>query len=213
MSIATDMSDRSEPQLAANGFPAHTMGTGNPASEARHVTPATGQARPMAGGQRGAARVLIADNDAAIRSVVSQTLLEAGYRAFIAADGAAALVIAERSGPFSLILLDLWMPIMSGAQFAWHYHSQPGPHAPLVLLTADTAAQAAADATRLGAAGYLVKPFDLDALVALVDQHVRPPHGPGRREHQLSGSRHRRSGPRAGPGSAGPVARRDRRSS
>ena len=51
------------------------------------------------------------------------------------------------------------------------YRRAPGPRAPIVVLTADADAEAYAAA--LGAAGHLLKPFDLDALLAVVGRLAR----------------------------------------
>ena len=52
----------------------------------------------------------------------------------------------------------------------------PGPHAPIILFTASGAPAAAAEVARLGAAGFLSKPFDLEQLVALVARLAGSPN-------------------------------------
>jgi CheY-like chemotaxis protein len=61
--------------------------------------------------------VLIVDDDESIRLYVNRVLSEAGYRTTIAVDGADAIAAAAR-GPFDLLLTDVVMPNMSGAELA-----------------------------------------------------------------------------------------------
>jgi two-component system, chemotaxis family, chemotaxis protein CheY len=115
-------------------------------------------------------RILLIDDDEAIREFVSMALGDEGYEIITAANGAAALDLIERHPP-SLILLDMRMPILDGWSFAEFYRQRPGPHAPIIMLTA---AQDAADcAAQIDADGFLAKPFDLSALLDLVDRYTR----------------------------------------
>ena len=118
----------------------------------------------------GGGPVLVVDDDAPIREVVDALLSEEGYEVVTAADGAAALA-RLRERPPGLILLDLRMPGMDGWAFARAYRRSPGPHAPIVVLTA--AREAAERAAQIGADGVLSKPFDLDELLDLVGRHTR----------------------------------------
>ncbi len=107
-----------------------------------------------------------------------QALRGEGYGAAAAPDGATALALLddaragrqEQGAPSSigLILLDLRMPGMDGWQFAARYRRTPGPHAPIVVFAAQPDAEAAALADRLGATGFLTKPFELDDLLEMV---------------------------------------------
>jgi CheY-like chemotaxis protein len=121
-----------------------------------------------------ASRVLVVDDDESIRSVVTAALQEEGYEVLEATNGAAALEIVRQHYPV-VILLDMWMPVMTGWEFARRYRSLPGPHAPIVVMTA------AVDAKRRGAEiaadGVLAKPFELEALldtVASYDRYASP---------------------------------------
>jgi two-component system, chemotaxis family, chemotaxis protein CheY len=91
-----------------------------------------------------------------------------------APDGAAALPRAQEATP-GLILLDMRMPVLDGWEFARRYRAGPGPHAPIVCVTAAAdAAAAAARGTQIGAVASLSKPFDLDELLALVRRYLLP---------------------------------------
>lgn len=116
------------------------------------------------------ARVLVVDDDPAILDFVSMALADEGYDVESATDGQAALE-AVHSRPPDLILLDMRMPIMDGWQFAAAYAAQPGPHAPIIVLTA--AEDAANLAKEIHAQGYVAKPFALDDLLTVVEQHIQ----------------------------------------
>jgi two-component system, chemotaxis family, chemotaxis protein CheY len=84
-----------------------------------------------------------------------------------AADGAAALDLIGTSRP-DVIPLDMLMPLMDGWEFAHRDHQTPGPHVPIVVVTA--ARDAAARASQINAATSPAKPFRLDALFAYMAQ-------------------------------------------
>jgi two-component system, chemotaxis family, chemotaxis protein CheY len=115
--------------------------------------------------------VLVVDDHAQIRELVRTVLEGAGYAVREAADGAEALRLA-RAAPPAVILLDVGMPVLDGPGFVAAYRRAPGPHAPVVVLTA--AAAAARWAAELEAAGHLGKPFGLAALLAAVGRLAAP---------------------------------------
>ena len=115
----------------------------------------------------GARRILIVDDDDSIRQFIEMALADRGYVIDTAEHGRAAL---ERiaAAPPDLILLDMRMPVMDGWSFAKAYEKTPGPHAPVVVLTA--ARDAEEYATQIVADAYLAKPFDLKALHLVVGE-------------------------------------------
>jgi CheY-like chemotaxis protein len=115
--------------------------------------------------------ILLVDDDATSRSLVTEALGDEGYQVVTAADGAAALEIVASRRP-CVILLDMRMPGMDGWAFAGAYRRRPGPHAPIVVCSA--AADARQRAAEIEAAGHLAKPFGLDALLAVAQRYARP---------------------------------------
>jgi two-component system chemotaxis response regulator CheY len=109
--------------------------------------------------------VLVVDDDESIREFISLALMDTGYCVAAATDGAAALGTIPRFHP-DLILLDMRMPVMNGWEFAATYRAAPGPHVPIIVLTA--ARDAAESAAEIQAQAYLAKPFDLDRLLDLI---------------------------------------------
>ncbi len=109
--------------------------------------------------------ILVVDDDEIILSTVEFLLVDEGYSVLLASNGQEALACVEQQPP-SLILLDMKMPIMDGWAFAAAYRSQPGPHAPIIVMTA--AHEPADRARAVAAESYIAKPFDIDQLLALV---------------------------------------------
>ena len=117
-------------------------------------------------------QVLVVDDDESIRDLVVMALAAVGYEVVSAPDGAAALQVLATARP-AVILLDLLMPTMDGWEFARLYEQRPGPHAPIIVLTAARDAQARA--AEIKADAWLAKPFHLDALFACVEQYATQP--------------------------------------
>ena len=113
-------------------------------------------------------RILVVDDDPRILALVRELLIGEGYEVTTACDGACALQSAAQSPP-DLILVDLRMPIMDGREFTRTYRAQPGPHAPIIAVTAT--GEADTMASIIEADGWLTKPYDLDCLLALVRRY------------------------------------------
>ena len=111
-------------------------------------------------------RVLVVDDDRVIRQCIAETLSEEGYEAVTAANGADALELVKGGPPPDLIVLDVRMPVLDGWGFARAYREMPGPHAPILVITA--AHDSTERLVELQAEDVLPKPFDLDQLVRAV---------------------------------------------
>jgi DNA-binding response OmpR family regulator len=123
----------------------------------------------------GARPILVVDDDESLRRLLFWALADEGYSVMEAPDGAVALARVREAAP-GLILLDMRMPVLDGWEFARRYRALPGPHAPIICVTAAVdAAEVAARGAQIGAVASLSKPFDLNELLALVGRHVRPP--------------------------------------
>jgi CheY-like chemotaxis protein len=115
--------------------------------------------------------VLVVDDDRDIRDVMVMILDLEGYRAVGASDGMDALDQIRTRGRPDVVLLDLRMPHMNGAELAAALRGDPQlAPAPIVILSGDTNAPEVADA--LGAQGMLKKPIELRELIATVRQFV-----------------------------------------
>jgi DNA-binding NtrC family response regulator len=110
----------------------------------------------------GAPSVIVVDDDAVARDLLSEVLARDGYRVRAAAGGAECLALAAAE-PFDLALVDLRMPDMDGLEVLRRLASiQPG--GPVVILTAFGSVDTAIEAVRAGAYDYLSKPFRLDEI-------------------------------------------------
>lgn len=130
----------------------------------------TDNVAPMGG--VAARRVLVVDDDDAIRQLLVDLLTDAGYRVDQARGGHDALD-KVRSAPPDVILLDKLMAEGDGTMFAEAYAKMPGRHAPIVGLCASRDGEEWSNA--IGAAALVVKPFDIEHLLAVVAEHVAAP--------------------------------------
>lgn len=119
------------------------------------------------------ARVLVVDDDATVRELVSAALAGERYVVHAAPHGGVALDLIRRWPP-DVILLDMSMPIMDGRAFAQAYRETPGPHAPIIALTASTYAEERA--AQINADGVLGKPFTLEDLFRTVGRYAMRRH-------------------------------------
>lgn len=110
-------------------------------------------------------RILVVEDDHAIRDFVEMALLDEGYIVATATDGGAALEMVGSFRPH-VILLDMRMPVVDGPEFIAAYRQLPGDHARIVVFTATKNAEGAAET--VAADGVLAKPFSLDDLLALI---------------------------------------------
>ena len=117
-----------------------------------------------------AIKVLLVEDDRALREALADTLLLAGhgFRAVASAEEALEAVAGES---FSLVISDVNMPGMDGHQLLGRLRASQ-PQLPVLLMTAHGAVERAVDAMRQGAADYLVKPFEPRALLDLVARHA-----------------------------------------
>ncbi|MBV9257294.1 MAG: response regulator transcription factor [Ktedonobacteraceae bacterium] len=109
--------------------------------------------------------VLVVEDDSDLRQTIQWMLEDEGFLVETAADGREALDRATQRKP-SLVILDMGLPIIDGNGVAAGLRSTYGNNVTILTMTAD--GRAAEKAQRIGAIGYLSKPFDLDALVNAV---------------------------------------------
>lgn len=116
-------------------------------------------------------RVLIADDDQAVRDSLERTLRFEGYAVDIAGDGVEALARAADTPP-DLLVLDVTMPIMGGLE-ACRQLRAAGDRTPILMLTARDGISDRVAGLDAGADDYLVKPFALQELLARVRALLR----------------------------------------
>jgi excisionase family DNA binding protein len=121
-------------------------------------------ARPGTGAPRGAAaapvnrpRVLVVDDEAAIRDLLAKTLALAEYDVDLAPDGRQALE-RLRIIPYDLLITDLKMPGIDGLNVIREARRLK-PDIPVIIITGFSTEASAIEAVNLGVSGYLTKPF------------------------------------------------------
>ncbi|HEV3265271.1 MAG TPA: response regulator transcription factor [Acidimicrobiales bacterium] len=118
-------------------------------------------------------RVLVAEDDAPLRSVLERGLREHGYTVDAVADGDQA-VAHLREYEYEVAILDWRMPKRSGLEVVQGMRQQ-GDRTPTLMLTARDATADRITGLNLGADDYLVKPFDFSELVARLQALQRRP--------------------------------------
>ncbi|HYU44809.1 MAG TPA: HD domain-containing phosphohydrolase [Terriglobales bacterium] len=112
-------------------------------------------------------RILVVDDEEAIRNIVCAILKNASYQCIQARSAAEALEILETDANFQLVLSDLIMPEMDGVALLEQV-KQRQKELPMVLVTAVHDISVALAAIRNGAYDYLLKPFEREQLLAVV---------------------------------------------
>jgi DNA-binding response OmpR family regulator len=119
-------------------------------------------------------KVLIIDDDADIRFVAAMSLRAGGGFEVVEASGGLDGVSKGREEQPDIILLDMMMPLMDGAQTIAALRTQKETAStPVIFLTAKTIIAEVQRMKDLGAAGVLIKPFDPRTLAADVLALVR----------------------------------------
>ncbi|MFH8886353.1 response regulator transcription factor [Streptomyces californicus] len=116
-------------------------------------------------------RILIVDDEPAVREALQRSLAFEGYGTQVAADGYDALAMAEAYAP-DLIVLDIQMPRMDGLTAARRIRAS-GSTTPILMLTARDTVGDRVTGLDAGADDYLVKPFELDELFARIRALLR----------------------------------------
>ncbi|MFF2040270.1 response regulator transcription factor [Kitasatospora sp. NPDC058170] len=117
------------------------------------------------------ARLLVVDDEPALRDALESSLAFEGYEVATATDGYEALESVERDRP-DLVLLDIMMPRMDGLTAVRRMRSR-GDTVPVLMLTARDAVGDRVTGLDVGADDYLAKPFELDELLARVRALLR----------------------------------------
>jgi excisionase family DNA binding protein len=132
-------------------------------SRAATAAPATAAPpRPAPGNSR--PRVLVVDDEASIRDLLSKTLALAEYDVDVAPDGRSALE-RMRMYPYDLLIADLKMPGMDGLTVTREAKRYKGD-LPVIIITGFSTESSAIEAVNLGVAGYLTKPFRVPQVLA-----------------------------------------------
>jgi two-component system, OmpR family, phosphate regulon sensor histidine kinase PhoR len=112
----------------------------------------------------GRARILVVDDELGVREGCRKILAAEGYEVMTAGDGAAGLEQLIERGPFTVLLVDLQMPRMSGLELMREARLRDPDILPIII-TAHATLDTAVEGTRQGAYSYIPKPFTPDELL------------------------------------------------
>jgi two-component system nitrogen regulation response regulator NtrX len=121
------------------------------------------------------AKILITDDEAAIRTTLGKILEDEGHKPTLCESGEEALAQFARE-EFDLVILDLWLPGVDGMTVLERFRAAGGP--PVIVISGHGNVDTAVRATRLGAYDFLEKPLSLERVVltinhALADRKLR----------------------------------------
>lgn len=112
-------------------------------------------------------RILVTDDDATTRQMIRGILKKAGYEVSTAGDGVAALKAIQKT-EFDLVLLDIWMPKMTGLGLLGSIHGEH--HIPkIIVMTSDKTSETLLHALRGRVYQFLLKPLNAETLLTTVE--------------------------------------------
>ena len=127
-----------------------------------------------------AIRILIVDDESAIRRALRPPLVELGFQVVDVSRGEEALQTL-RAGGFDVVLLDVNMPGIGGIETLRRIRAF-APRLPILMLTVRDAEEEKVEALELGADDYVTKPFSMRELIARIRTAVRRVQAPARAE-------------------------------
>jgi two-component system response regulator AtoC len=113
------------------------------------------------------ARILVVDDDQSSRELLARILTSAGHLVTALSDGREAVAALDAGDPPDLVVSDIRMAEMDGLQVIDAFRER-APETPVILVTAFGNIDGALEAIRRGAADYLSKPYDVDAIKLVV---------------------------------------------
>lgn len=117
--------------------------------------------------------ILVVDDDPFISQVIQEALSGEGFRVERAGDGQEALQAVEKALP-NLIIMDYMMPVMDGPEVCRRLQAdKKTQHIPIIMVTAVADVKEKVHMLEIGAEDYLVKPFELEELIARVKVVLR----------------------------------------
>ncbi len=121
------------------------------------------------------AKILVVDDSEVIQSVVSKALKLNGYEDVLkASNGQEALeIIKKEKGNIALYIFDVNMPVMDGLTLVGETR-KIDQTTPIIMLTTETDKEKMIVAKNNGATGWIIKPFDAEKFIQIVDMYLKP---------------------------------------
>lgn len=121
-------------------------------------------------------KILVAEDQTDLREMIALSLSLSGYKVMSVEDGELAYLQAQRIKP-DLIILDLELPLLRGSEVCKRLKAMHSFAAtPIVIISAYKSSTAMEESLNAGAAEFLPKPFQLDALIQRVDALLSVDH-------------------------------------
>ena len=119
--------------------------------------------------------ILVVDDSESIRELVGKILENADYRVYKSINGRDALdTLAEMDHLVSLIITDLFMPVMDGFGFINEIRNdEKYKFTPILMLTTESNMEKKLEAKKAGVTGWMVKPFEEQKLLKIVHKIIR----------------------------------------
>lgn len=114
-------------------------------------------------------RILVVDDESSITDMVRMFLSKNGYSCDTASDGGEAAELIEQKR-YDLVLLDIMLPVIDGYDLIEYIKQY---NTPVIFITAKASVENRVRGLRLGAEDYIVKPFDLEELLARIETVLR----------------------------------------
>lgn len=119
------------------------------------------------------AYILICDDSSSMRQMLSFALTDAQHQVIEASDGLEALELAKVN-PFDLVITDINMPKLDGLGLVSALRTLPAhQYTPILLITTESDPEKKKRAKSIGATGWIVKPFDPDKLLVVVNRVLK----------------------------------------
>jgi excisionase family DNA binding protein len=113
-------------------------------------------------------RVLVVDDESAVRDLIGKALSQEQYDVDVAEDGGTAIE-RLRATPYSLLITDLKMPGIDGLEVI-RAAREMRPGLPVIILTGHSTEESAIAAVNLGVVGYLTKPVSMERVIAVAER-------------------------------------------
>jgi CheY-like chemotaxis protein len=121
-------------------------------------------------------KILVIDDDLAIRVLLQAVLRRMKFDVELAEDGAAGLEKVQANGKFDLILLDLMMPRLNGYEFIERIAEQYPQHRPHIIVFTAAGKRGVEKIPPDAVCNSILKPFDLDKFIEIIADCLNNPH-------------------------------------
>ena len=112
--------------------------------------------------------IMVVDDEAEIRNIIEEILIEEGYKTLTAASADEAKTLLVQHRP-DLVFLDIWMPDQDGIELLKEWSSDQTKSFPVIMISGHATIETAIEATKLGAKGFIEKPISIEKLFNTID--------------------------------------------